>query len=1322
MAEDVDCLNLNVSAVSKDSRSELNNNKHNDRSTADARHKQIKCAMNDINGFCNEVSYLNVLKSDFKRISNKIKVYHCRINEKGSRFVTRQRSGTHLYNDKLKLSEKQDKDGKDMIYSQPNKKANARKNKYIDKKEIIVDYGLGDNGRDKKRNEKILVPEGSSEVRKKLLNRPGLISPLLGKSTAQTKAQANVGLDLQEGQTLSEKSVIPKINLKRANSPTNFKAQCGLILAAIQSETKQRQKNMKFLKKMGMPLPAGKTLSEKEMIQTFIREHEKSYIINHKSFSSIDKKISTNSNRHGNYFNQRGRILKYGRKRDAVTKHLDNTRRLPGLNLECGKIQKVDRGTRTSHMQMYNVEWLKPVRKEGLLRKELKSHRKLSECQTISEKALVYRIETESARNVVTDLKNLLQEINLDIKRQSSKLVSNEKSILQSKESVKGQERMFPKETLINGRINLPSEIGSSTISHPQKNETKNNEFLSDDNVTEGLVNNLDREGLGKDTYIKILAETGMPIPKGRTVSEIELTKKIKYEIGLPATPKTSVEKVCLAKAYAAGIVSPLSNKSRGQRENILRRLILAGVPLPIGRSCSEKAMIKRIQNNCKKGKLMCNKKCLNIFEKESPTKYFESAEDEKLVHEELTTSIDHLDSGASASTTYNFMKKSKELEGGIQLLLLKNNAATINTNILQLRHVEKKVLDKAQTERETMNRENLTLAGAAPDGGPCQKKEKLRNLKFTRLKDLALSGKPLPEGKTASEKKLILKIRYETGLPPTPQTRLEKIKMANAYCAGLITPLEGKGYLQKRYILKKYVDADIPLPVGRTNSEKNLINMLKEGYDISPVSEKRLKFGLFTPLETKTSIQKEKIIRRLAKYGMPLPEGQTNSEKNIIKKIKKELGLPSLAELKAVKCCKSVDALSTNQSSSEEVPIHKYVSSQTNENSFADSGLHLPKRKTASEIMELIIKIRTESNSCPKTNCPSYTNDNAQVGNSTISLKHQSCKLGKIDSKNGIDIEITSPMENLPKNTIKLSHMLQVDIGLENKAENIHETHYDELSDFSYFNKTNITSNTRASKLNLREQPSYIEIKATKPELHLDTSQALDDMTNPRDVTVRTVFMDRYNEIKHNMLTNTYLEKSPDLKVANKNDLLETNDIDDDEYLEILQSSEDNESNNLSSTPDIASPGFINQIEGSFHSFTSSYSCRSFYDSIYGETDNVYYVHGTLAECIPNKCSEYRLERNISNHSNPPDPIPLLLISDAALPASINNDSDDSSYYHIRWKSSSESKLIPFDNVTFDSSDASDFSSDNISLRKSLRNSLITRKSSLNTSSTGIF
>lgn len=92
----------------------------------------------------------------------------------------------------------------------------------------------------------------------------------------------------------------------------------------------------------------------------------------------------------------------------------------------------------------------------------------------------------------------------------------------------------------------------------------------------------------------------------------------------------------------------------------------------------------------------------------------------------------------------------------------------------------------------------------------------------------LAAQGIALPEGKTASERKIIDKVRADMGLPPEPKSPSMREKYNKAADVGIMLPLEGKSPSEKEKVLRGLTDIGIPLPGGRTSSEKNIISKIK--------------------------------------------------------------------------------------------------------------------------------------------------------------------------------------------------------------------------------------------------------------------------------------------------------------------------------------------------------------------------------------------------------------------------------------------------------------------------------------------------------------
>ncbi|XP_026333229.1 uncharacterized protein LOC113240194 [Hyposmocoma kahamanoa] len=423
-----------------------------------------------------------------------------------------------------------------------------------------------------------------------------------------------------------------------------------------------------------------------------------------------------------------------------------------------------------------------------------------------------------------------------------------------------------------------------------------------------------------KEKILRGLAINDVPLPVAKTSSEKKIIDKVRRDLGLPPQPRTSSENLKYKKATAKGLITPLDAKSMAQKEKILRGLADIGVPLPEGRTPSEKALIGQIKTKTSS---------------KVPTT--------------LKPSITNIPSQR--------IRKSKD--GGLMTPLegrtpsekaLITHAKETRSSVSEQTCSEKlKELEKEKKLKEIEEKCKKAKAGGLQT--PLEGKTRAQKQKV--LQDLAKHGLPLPEGKTPSEKKIIDKVRKEMGYPAEPKTLSQKLRVTKAHAEGVITPLEGKTALQKEVALKKMAAARVPLPEGRTASEKALITRIKETRSsvckqtsseklkelekekkLKEIEEKLKKDkaeGLLTPLEGKTRAQKQKILRDLVKHD----------------KVRKEMGYPvepkTLSQkLRVTKAHAEgiITPLEGKTASQKEVALKK----------MAAAGVPLPEGRTASE------------------------------------------------------------------------------------------------------------------------------------------------------------------------------------------------------------------------------------------------------------------------------------------------------------------------------------------------------------------------------------
>ncbi|XP_064076359.1 neurofilament heavy polypeptide-like, partial [Vanessa tameamea] len=459
-----------------------------------------------------------------------------------------------------------------------------------------------------------------------------------------------------------------------------------------------------------------------------------------------------------------------------------------------------------------------------------------------------------------------------------------------------------------------------------------------------------------KEEILRGLAMNGIPLPKGKTTSEKKLLDKIRKDVGLPPEPKSPSAKKKYEKAMASGLITPLFGKSLPEKERILKGQADLGLALPEGRTSSEKNLIAKIKGlKAPSSKLLRDKTpeekeaiIKDLALKGMPIPEGKTASEKKLI-EKVRTEVGL---PPIPKTPWDKKKYEKAMASGLITPLVGKTAS------------EKEIILKGQAD----------LGLALPEGRTSSEKKliaKIKSLKVPSskllrdktsdekeylLKDLAMKGLPLPEGKTASEKQLIDKVRAQVGLPPTPKTPSAKEKYDKAFAAGHIVPLEGKSRSQKEKILREQAKLGVPLPEGRTPSEKSLIAKVQA--ESLPDRIKRAKAGMMTPLRGKTPEQKESILKELVLHKIPLPEGKTASEKQIINKVRKDLGLPPEPKSKDEKAKYNeaiIAGIITPLEGKSQSQKEKILQAQ------AHMGIQLPEGRTASE-KSLIKRIKKKT------------------------------------------------------------------------------------------------------------------------------------------------------------------------------------------------------------------------------------------------------------------------------------------------------------------------------------------------------------------------
>ncbi|CAH0577776.1 unnamed protein product [Chrysodeixis includens] len=793
-----------------------------------------------------------------------------------------------------------------------------------------------------------LPPEPKTAAEKEKMKKAeqaGLIVPLEGKTAAQKekilKAQLKQGIELPKGRTPSEKAIIQKLKpaatvSKGVTSEKVRKAKEAGLLTPLEGKTpEQQEKILKGLAMQGMPLPEGKTASEKRLIEKVradlgLPPEPKSSAMKAKYTKAaeagllqpLEGKTNKEKEKILQGLQDKGISLPEGRtaSEKALIAKIKKAEPLAAIPSE--KLRKAKEAGLITPLEGKTAE-----QKEKIIRGLANQGLPLPEAKTASEKKIVDKVR---------------KELGLPPEPKTQEMKDKEKQaaeagLLQPLEGKTAKEKEKILQGLHDMGVTLPEGRTKSEKSLVAKIK-KSREPLA---VTPserarkakkaGLMTPLEgKTAEQKEKIIRGLANQGLPLPEAKTASEKKIVDKVRKELGLPPEPKTQEMKDKQKQAAEAGLLQPLEGKTAKEKEKILQGLHDMGVTLPEGRTKSEKSLVAKIKKSREPLAVTPSERARKAKEAGliTPLEGKTAEQKEKIIRGLANQGLP-LPEAKTASEKKIVDKVRKELglppepktqemkdkqkqaaEAGL-LQPLEGKTAKEKEKILQGLHdmgvtlpegrtkSEKSLVAKIKKSREPLAvtpSEKLRKAKEAGlitplEGKTAEQKEKI-------IRGLAKQGIPLPEGKTASEKKIVDKVRKELGLPPEPKTQEMKDKQKKAADAGLLQPLEGKTAKEKEKILQGLHDMGVTLPEGRTKSEKSLVAKIKKSREplaVTP-SEKLRKAkeaGLITPLEGKTAEQKEKIIRGLAKQGIPLPEGKTASEKKIVDKVRKELGLP---------------------------------------------------------------------------------------------------------------------------------------------------------------------------------------------------------------------------------------------------------------------------------------------------------------------------------------------------------------------------------------------------------------------------------------------
>ncbi|XP_050683027.1 uncharacterized protein LOC126978333 isoform X4 [Leptidea sinapis] len=780
-----------------------------------------------------------------------------------------------------------------------------------------------------------LEPKTLSETKNyKKAAAAGLLVPLEGKTKAEKekllKDLANLGINLPNGRTTSEKALIKKIK-EEAKLPSETsvpsevlkippekikKAKAEGLMTPLQGKSpEQKEKILRGLAMNGIPLPKGKSDSERNVIEKVrqdlglpLEPKTLSETKNYKKAAAagllvpLEGKTKAEKEKLLKDQANLGIRLPNGRttSEKALIKKVKEEAKLPSetsvpsdvFKIPSAKIKKAK-----AEGLMTPLQGKSPEQKEKILRGLAMNGIPLPKGKSDSERNIIEKVRQDLGLplepKTPSEIKKyrkgaaagLIVPLDGKTKAEKEKLLQEQASLgINLPEGRTTSEKSLIKK--IKKKAKLPAETSapSEVLKIPSAKIKKAK--------AEGLFTPLQgKSPEQKEKILRGLAMNGIPLPKGKSDSERNVIEKMRQDLGLPLEPKTPSEKKKYKKAAAAGLLVPLEGKTKAEKEKLLKDQAKLGINLPNGRTTSEKALIRKVKEEAK-----------------LPSETSDSSEVLKIPPEKI--------------------KKAKA-EGLM-----------------------------------------TPLQGKSPE-----QKEKI-------LRGLAMNGIPLPKGKSDSERNVIEKVRQDLGLPLEPKTPSETKKYKKAAAAGLLVPLEGKTKAEKEKLLKDLANLGINLPNGRTTSEKALIKKIKEEaklpsetsvpsevLKIPPEKIKKAKAeGLMTPLQGKSPEQKEKILRGLAMNGIPLPKGKSDSERNVIEKVRQDLGLPlepkTPSETKKYKKAAAAGLL---------VPLEGKTKAEKEKllKDLANLGINLPNGRTTSE-KALIKKIKEEAKLPSETSVPS--------------------------------------------------------------------------------------------------------------------------------------------------------------------------------------------------------------------------------------------------------------------------------------------------------------------------------------------------------------
>uniref|UniRef100_A0A2A4JKV7 Uncharacterized protein n=1 Tax=Heliothis virescens TaxID=7102 RepID=A0A2A4JKV7_HELVI len=722
------------------------------------------------------------------------------------------------------------------------------------------------------------------------------------------KGLANTGLPLPEGRTPSEKALIKKITdaskiTDRTPSEKLHRVKAAGLFTRLDDKTLAKKENiLKDRAATDVPLPMGKSTSDTVVIQNI--KDDSGYV----TPSSAEKLRKAKASGlitadKGKSPCMKGQTYKYVLNVGAPILKGETP---PGqgtlkrLKPESTKTPSEKQKDAKNTLRTLQGKFLE---QKGKKHENLIKSRPLPEPKTSSEKNLINKVtkETELQSPILKKYKTaqavgnttfqggtppekgkILQRLYNDAGIPLSEGQTPVESSVTGNIKAKTTQKMLSDRSKTAKKAPLPASLEGKTLTQKEKNKdlvkpqiAKVEADTNDPKETyseklkrakaAGLLTQLAKKTPDeKEKVTRGLVKRGLPLPEAKTPSEKKLASKIRKELSPSPEPKPILIKNRHENAAAAGVPVLAPN----EKEKVLKAQSSMGISLSNGRTPSEKALIAKVRAETKSPKKIHSEKNKDTKAASLLTPLAgKTAEEKRKVMRggiEYGLPLPELNTPSEKKSTVEFCK---ELASPIKQIHEKATAAGVNVPLKVLSPAKKERTVTAQANYDLLLSQGKTLSEKGSGTKVTPEEEKLKKTKAAALfalmgvktlaqkeKILRCLGKarvPLPEGKTYSEKSLINKVRTELGLPPPANTSSEKALIHKAITDGLFTPLTGKTCVQKEKILKGLVAAGMPLPLGKTPSEKRIVKKIRAEAGLPPLPTPSERLGKIRKKET---------------------------------------------------------------------------------------------------------------------------------------------------------------------------------------------------------------------------------------------------------------------------------------------------------------------------------------------------------------------------------------------------------------------------------------------------------------------------------------